>query len=56
MCEHTKGAATEIGQQGVWGIMGISSVWGGVQYGRGQMKAPPHDNAYKEDVQRPHYS
>ena len=34
----------------VWGVMGIRGVWGGVWYGRDEMKAPPHGNTYEEDL------
>ena len=50
MCVLTKDGPTEmrgIGCSGCWGVQG------GVWYGRGEMKAPPHGNTYQEDVCAP---
>ena len=38
---------------GVWGVMGIRGVQGGVWCGKSEMKAPPHGNTYQEDMQYP---
>ena len=42
-----------------WGsrsVVGIEGVQGGVLYGRGEVKAPPHGNTYQEEtVCTPYY-
>ena len=50
MCVLTKDGTTEMVSRAVWGVMGIRAVWGGVCYGRDDLKAPQHGNAYQEDV------
>ena len=35
------------GSTGVWGVMHMRGVWGGVWYDRGEMKAPLHGNTYQ---------